>query len=76
MSLITASVNDARASLDEETGEFSIEVRLANGAELRFASQPDPQTLASLRAALTGEVKKKRRRRRRRSGAPQAFTES
>lgn len=74
MSIISAPVNDARAVLDEDTGEFAIEVRLANGAEVRFASTPDPETLASLREALTTPapepVKPKRRRARKTPSAP------
>lgn len=71
MSVIAAPVNDARAVLDEDTGEFAIEVRLANGTELRFASQPDPETLASLRKALTDTpVKPKRRRKPKTPSAP------
>lgn len=75
MSVIAAPVNDARAVLDEDTGEFSIEVRLANGTELRFASKPEPDTLASLKAALTAEppVKPKRRRKPK---TPSTTTES
>lgn len=74
MSVISVPVNDARALLDEDSGEFAIEVRLANGAEVRFASTPDAETLASLKSAMTeAPVKPKRRRKPK---APSAPTES
>lgn len=65
MSAISVPVNDARALLDEETGEFVLEARLANGQEVRFASKPSPETLAELRSAMTAPapVKPKRRRK-------------
>lgn len=66
MSQLSVPVNDARALLNEETGEFVLEARLANGQEVRFASKPDPETLAELREAMTNQtpepVKPKRRR--------------
>lgn len=67
MSVISAPVNDARALLDEETGEFTIEVRLATGHEVKFTSKPAAETIAELKEALTAPapepVKPKRKSR-------------
>lgn len=68
MSVFAVPVNDARAVLDEEAGSFTIEVRLSNGTEVQFTSNPGPDTIAELKAAMSSQpVKPKRRRTRRKT---------
>lgn len=76
MSAISVPVNDARALLDEETGEFVLEARLANGQEVRFASKPSPETLAELREAMTTPAPVPVKPKRRRTQKPKETTES
>ena len=67
MSLLQADVTDARAVLDEDAGQFVLQIRLANGRELRFSTSPSDEQLVELRDALTAEPepeKKPTRRRR------------
>ena len=52
MSVISVPVNDARALLDAEAGTFAIEVRLANGQEVRFSSSPGEGALRELLEAM------------------------
>lgn len=52
MSLLEVPVVEARAVLDEDAGTFTIEVRMADGTDVSFSSQPGPGTIAALKSSL------------------------